>query len=82
MLFTTFTSAPCRRKVSYQNYLEIAPETRIAEWANIEIAILWQSPLPNPQLVLADVLRSHPDVPQPEQEIYQALYDSLAARHA
>ncbi|HFQ92624.1 MAG TPA: Uma2 family endonuclease [Anaerolineae bacterium] len=232
MLFTTFTSAPCRRKVSYQNYLEIAPETRIAEWANgealiypphsldhqnlvgfitsllgsftacfqlgttlhapfivklwpegparepdllfisqenqnnltpkqfngapdlvveiispssvtedrvrkfteyeqagvreywlidprlhqqqadfyvldetgilqpapvsdagiytsaalphfwIDIAILWQSPLPNPQLILADVLRTHPDVPQPEQEIYQALYDSLAARQS
>lgn len=47
-----------------------------------DIAILWQSPLPNPQLALADVLRAHPDVPQPEQEIYQALYDSLAARQA
>ncbi len=48
----------------------------------IDIAILWQSPLPNPQLILADIFRTHPDVPQPEQEIYQALYDSLAARQA
>ncbi len=48
----------------------------------LDIASLWQSPLPDSQLVLANILRTHPDVPQSEQEIYQALYDSLAARQA
>ncbi len=43
----------------------------------LKLAWLWQSPLPNPQLVLADVMTSVESLPSIATETFQALYDLL-----
>jgi Uma2 family endonuclease len=48
-------------------------------WLNIEW--LWQENLPNPQLALAEIMISIPDLPAEAKQAYEALYRLLVNRH-
>jgi hypothetical protein len=48
-------------------------------WLNIEW--LWQEKLPNPQLALAEVMISVPDLPGEAKQTFEALYRLLVNRH-
>lgn len=44
----------------------------------LDIAWLWQEPLPNPQLILAEIMISIEDLPKEVKSAYQALYEALS----
>jgi Uma2 family endonuclease len=47
-------------------------------WLNIDW--LWQDPLPNPQLALAEIMTSIEELPAKVKATYQALYEILASK--
>ncbi|HXV97207.1 MAG TPA: hypothetical protein VEC93_02205, partial [Anaerolineae bacterium] len=44
----------------------------------LKVDWLWQKPLPNPQLALAEIMISIADLPPEVKAAYQALYEVLA----